>query len=110
LSVFSEPPGLAVSFDGAGIGKTPVISKVVESGYHILRVKGEETEIYIGPGKDLRLSLYKGSFIEIPTETEEMRQQKKSDEVKTPKSEKSTEKKEAYHPLYWPFNPSGPIY
>jgi hypothetical protein len=113
LSVFSEPPGLDVSLDGARIGKTPIISKVVESGYHVLRVKREDTEIYVGPGKDLRLSLHKGSIIEIPAETKGIRQQKKSDDVKTPKKskfEQSTKKKEELHPLYWPFNPSGPIY
>jgi hypothetical protein len=113
LSVFSEPPGLDVSLDGARIGKTPIISKVVESGYHVLRVKREETEIYVGPGKDLRLSLHKGSIIEIPAETKEIRQQKKPDDVKTSKKskfEQSSKKKEELHPLYWPFNPSGPIY
>jgi len=64
LSVFSDPPGLVVSLDGAGIGKTPVISKVVEPGTHALRVNGEETEIYLVPGKDLRLSLHKDSFFD----------------------------------------------
>jgi hypothetical protein len=29
---------------------------------------------------------------------------------KKSKSEQSTTKKEELHPLYWPFNPSGPIY
>jgi hypothetical protein len=113
LSVFSEPPGLVVSLDGAGIGKTPVISKVVEPGTHALRVNGEETEIYVVPGKDLRLSLYKGSFIEIPAETKEIRQQKKIDDVKAPKKpkpEQSTEKKEELQPLYWPLDPRGPIF
>ena len=113
LSVFSEPAGLDVSLDGTGIGKTPVISRVVESGIHILRVKGEETEIYVVPAKDLRLSLYKGFIIEIPAETKETRQQKKPDEVITPKksiSEQPSKKKEELHPLYWPLNPSGPIF
>jgi len=112
LSVFSEPPGLEVTLDGAVIGNTPVITKVVEPGTHALRVNGEETEIYIGPGKDLRLRLHRGSFIEIPVATKEIRQQKQKSDAKTPgnqKSEQSTEKKEELHPFYWPINPSGPI-
>ncbi len=113
LSVFSEPPGLDVSLDGARIGKTPVISKVVEPGTYALRVNGEETEIYIGPGKDLRLSLYKGLFVEIPAEKADARQQTEQSDgnnQKNPKAEQSTKKKEELHPRYWPFNPSGPIY
>ena len=112
LSVFSEPPGLDVALDGDGIGKTPIISKVVASGTHGLRVNGEETEIYIGPGKDLRLSLHSGSFIEIPEERKDMRQQKQTEDVKTrknPKSDQPSEKKEEWHPFYWPLNPGGPI-
>jgi len=113
LSVFSEPPGFVVSLDGAGIGKTPVISMVVEPGTHALRVNGEETEIYVVPGKDLRLSLHKGSFIELPAETKEIRQPKKRDDVKSPekpRSEQSTKKKEEFQPLYWPLDPRGHIY
>ena len=36
LSVFSEPPELEVSLDGTDIGKTPVISKEVEPGTHLI--------------------------------------------------------------------------
>jgi hypothetical protein len=113
LSVYSEPPGLDVSLDRAGIGKTPIVSMVVKSGYHVLRVRGDETEIYIGPGKDLRLSLYKGTMIEISAETREIRRPKEPDGVKTPekpKSEPSAQKEQELHPRYWPFNPEGPIF
>jgi hypothetical protein len=41
LSVFSEPPALNVLLDGVKIGKTPVLSKEVTSGVHILRVKDD---------------------------------------------------------------------
>ena len=113
LSVFSEPPGLDVALDGSGIGKTPIISKIVEPGTYVLRVNSEETEIYIGPGKDLRLSLHKGAFIEIPPERREVRQQKQTGDMKTrknPKSKQTKEKKEELNHLYWPLDPGGPIY
>jgi hypothetical protein len=45
LSVFSEPPELDVLLDGVGIGKTPVISKEVTSGVHMLRVKDTEKKL-----------------------------------------------------------------
>ena len=88
LSVLSEPPGLDVSLDGAGIGKPPIISKVLGSGIYILRGKGEKTEIYITPGKNLRVGLYKGSFIEFPAEKNAVRPQEKPDDLKTPKKPK----------------------
>ncbi len=66
LSVYSEPPELDVLLDGVGIGKTPVISKEVTSGVHMLRVKNIEKEITILSGKSLQLSLFKDSLIEIP--------------------------------------------
>ena len=66
LSVFSEPPELDVLLDGVEIGKTPVISKEVTSGVHILRLKDTEKEITILSGKSLQLSLFKDSLIEIP--------------------------------------------
>ena len=45
LSVFSEPPELDVLLDSVEIGKTPVISKEVTSGVHILRVKDTEKKL-----------------------------------------------------------------
>ena len=61
-----EPPELDVLLDGVEIGKTPVISKEVTSGVHILRVKDTEKEITILSGKSLQLSLFNDSLIEIP--------------------------------------------
>ena len=98
LSVFSEPPALDVLLDGVEIGKTPVISKEVTSGVHILRVKDTEKEITILSGKSLQLSLFKDSLIEIP--------EKKAEEKET---EDTNEEKKQYDPFYWPLNPSGPI-
>ena len=47
VSVFSEPPGLEVTLDGTEIGKTPLLSKEVEPGTHVIRV--EDLEIERGP-------------------------------------------------------------
>ena len=112
LSVFSEPPELDVLLDSVEIGKTPVISKEVTSGVHILRVKDTEKEITILSGKSLQLSLFKDSLIEIPEKKAEAPIQPKLEE-KTTTEEKETEdtneEKKQYDPFYWPLNPSGPI-
>ena len=66
MTVFSEPPGLEVFLDGSEIGKTPVRRREVKAGSYTLRVKDSETEIEAGPGEELKISLFKGSFIRIP--------------------------------------------
>jgi hypothetical protein len=66
LTVLSEPPGLKVFLDGSEIGKTPVRQRQVKAGSYTLRVKDSETEIEAGPGEELKISLFKGSFIHIP--------------------------------------------
>ena len=68
LFVFSEPPGLMVTLDGKALGKTPVQLDSVDQGSHELRVAGKETTILITAGEILRLSFFKGRFIEIPPE------------------------------------------
>ena len=112
LSVFSEPPGLDVRLDGTEIGKTPIISREVEAGAHIIRIQESEIKIFVIPGKALQYSWFKGSFIEIPEKKEEV-QQPKSEEVKTPqktKSEQRAVREIELEPLYWPLNPGGPIF
>ena len=112
LSVFSEPPDLDVYLDDTKIGKTPVISKEVTSGIHILRVKYAEKEIIILSGKSLQLSLFKDSLIEIPEKKAEAPAQPKSEEkmaTQEKKPEDSNKDKKQYEPFYWPLNPSGPI-
>jgi hypothetical protein len=112
LSVFSEPPEFDVLLDGVNIGKTPVISKQVSPGTHLLRVKDTEKEITILSGKSLQLSLYKDALTEIPEKKAEAPAQPKS-EKKMPTQEKkpeaSNKDKKQYDPFYWPLNPSGPI-
>ena len=113
LSVFSEPPELDVKMDGTQIGKTPVVGQKVEPGIYVIRVKDSETEIYIKPGKSTKLSWFKGTFIEIPAEIKEGRNQQSEEKKEVPHirmSEQSVEKKEKPDPLYWPLNPKGPIY
>jgi hypothetical protein len=112
LSVFSEPPGLDVTLDGTEIGKTPIISREVESGPHIIRIQDSETKIFVIPGKALQYSWFKGSFIEIPERKKEV-QQPETKDVKTPQKTKSKQKAEKeieLQPLYWPLNPRGPIF
>lgn len=66
LIVVSEPPGLEVYLDESPIGETPLLLKDVKPGLHKLRVKKEETDIFVEPGGTFRISLFKGSFINIP--------------------------------------------
>ena len=90
LSVFSEPPELDVLLDSEKIGKTPVISKEVTSGVHILQIKDSEKEITILPGKSLQLSFFKDSLIEIPEKKTKAPTQPKLEE-KMATEEKKTE-------------------
>ena len=116
LSVSSEPPGLHVTLDGIIIGETPLIERKVEPGSHGLRVEDVDTEILVEPGKSVRLSFYKGAFIEIAREKEEPeRTQPAKDErvFKETKPVTQARDKEVYNPpspTYWPQNPNGPIY
>ena len=111
-----EPPELDVLLDGVEIGKTPVISKEVTSGVHILRVKDTEKEITILSRKSLQLSLFKDSLIEIPEKKAEASTQPKLEEKMATKEKKpdeptkeKTKSEPKYDPLYWPLNPTGPI-
>jgi hypothetical protein len=112
LSVSSEPPGLEVRMDGTVIGETPVELQPVEPGVHVIQVKGSEIEIYVKPEKSLKLSWFKGAFIEIPVEVKEGRKHQKEEKKEVPLKEKSEEsaKKIDLEPLYWPLNPKGHIY
>ena len=66
LTVLSEPPGLKITLDGDSLGKTPTFMVEVEEGIHTLRVKDSQTDIYVKPGKTLKISLHKDEFILIP--------------------------------------------
>ena len=57
--------GVNVFLDGSEIGKTPVRRRQVKAGSYTLRVKDSETEIEAGPGEELKISLFKGSFIKL---------------------------------------------
>jgi hypothetical protein len=113
LSVFSEPPMLDVEIDGTQIGKTPIVDQKVKPGIHAISLKDSETKIYIGSGKSVKLSWFKGAFIEIPEEVKEGRKRQGEGEKETHQikmSEPAVEKMEKPHPLYWPLNPKGHIY
>lgn len=75
LSVLSEPPGLKITLDGDSLGKTPTFMVEVEEGIHTLRVKESETDIYVKPGKTLKISLHKGEFILIPVKEKPVEEQ-----------------------------------
>ncbi len=112
ISMFSEPPELTVFLDGVDIGSTPVISKELTPGVHILRIKDTEKEMFFPPGKTLQLDFYKDSLIEIPETKAESTPQPESVEKTMPR-EKETDDfrkdREQYQPFYWPLNSRGPI-
>jgi len=112
LSVFSEPPDLDVLLDGINIGKTPVISKEVTPGTHVLRVKETEEKIVILPETSLRMSLFKDSLIEIPEKKIKVPTQPKPEEqpaMPEKEPENSEKEKKQLDPFYFPTNPGGPI-
>lgn len=113
ISVYSEPTGFDVFLDNANIGKTPIVSLDIEPGSHDLKIKDSKKEIFIVPGKSLRLSLYKENFIEIPEKEREIPQKLEKNITEKRKTAESTQEKTGYKPVYepfyWPMNPSGPI-
>jgi len=112
LSVFSEPPGLDVFLNQSKIGKTPILSMEVTPGAYSLKVKDVETKIHVIPGKSLRLSLFKGSFIQL-SEPKKKTVQKPETETTEKKPAESARKQKGYQPQYdpgyWPLKPGGPI-
>ena len=112
LSVFSEPPRLDVKVNGTLIGETPVVSQAVEPGIHVIQVQDSEIEIYVKPGKSIKLSWFKGDFIEIPAEVKEGHKPQIGEKKEGPRKEGSKQSpiKMDLEPLYWPLNPRGPIY
>ena len=113
LFVFSEPPGIAINLDGRAVGKTPVILESIPQGTHVLRVKNEETTIIMAPGEVRRLSIFKGKFIEIPSEetgAPEQAQTVEQQPAQKPGSEQKSQNSEKLEPGYFPLKPSGPIY
>ena len=93
LTILSEPPGLKVSLDGKGLGKTPAFMLEVEPVIHTLRVKDSETKIYPEPGKTLIISLFKNEFVQIPVEIktpEQPPELEKQKEVSAPEPVKPT--------------------
>ncbi|HUV78721.1 MAG TPA: PEGA domain-containing protein [Desulfobacterales bacterium] len=112
ISVFSEPPGLDVFLNHSKIGKTPILSMEVTPGPHTLKVEDAETEIYVIPGKPHRLSLFKGTFIEVKEKEKEAIQKPKTDTAEKKPAEPTQEKtgyQPKYDPAYWPLKPGGPI-
>ena len=112
LYVYSEPPGLEVFLDQSTIGKTPILSLEVTPGTHSLRVKDTENEIHVTPGKPLRLSWFKGTFVEVKVPEKEAIQKPVKEVVEKKPVEPPEEKtgyQPKYDPAYWPLKPGGPI-
>ena len=112
LSVFSEPSGLDVFLNHSKIGKSPILSMKVTPGTYSLKVGDSETQIDVMPGKPLRLSLFKGSFIKLKEEKKEAVQKQKQETAEKKPAESAQEQKgyqPQYDPAYWPMNPNGPI-
>ena len=112
LTVYSEPPELDVLLDDINIGKTPVISKQVATGTHVLRIKETEKEIVILPETSLGISYCKDSLIGIPEKKIEVPtppKPKEQPKIPEKKTEDSKKEKKQLDPFYFPTNPSGPI-
>jgi len=113
LSVFSEPPEIEAILDGASVSATPVINMQLEPGTHKLQVENSKLEFYIAPGQSLRLSYFKGKFINLP---DDRQSDEKSAELPanqrpaTRSTKMPSQESDEFHPNYWPFNPSGQIY
>ena len=75
LTVLSEPPGLKISLDGDSLGETPAFMVEVQEGVHTLRVKDSQTDIYVQPGKTVKISLHKNEFILIPVKEKPVEEQ-----------------------------------
>ncbi|MCW9017554.1 MAG: PEGA domain-containing protein [Kangiellaceae bacterium] len=112
LTVFIEPPGLEVFLDQSNIGKTPIHAVEVTPGTHSLRIKDTENEIHVRSGKSLRLSWFKGTFIEVKAPEKETIQKPEEGTAEKKPAEPTEEKtgyQPKYDPAYWPLKPSGPI-
>ena len=112
LSIFSEPPEMEVVLDGTKIGQTPIISKDIEPGTHVLKLQNKEIEIYVTPGKAHQYSWFKGSFREIAVKEEDQTSPKTESATaqKEKKPRESDQKEIELQPGYWPLNPGGPIF
>ena len=90
VTVFSEPPELEVFLDGSKVGQTPVWLEDVAQGFHKLRVKDAEKEVYVEPGKGLRVGLFKGDFVVFP-EKERKLQERPAERKAVTEAEKTVE-------------------
>jgi hypothetical protein len=72
LTILSEPPGQKATLDGEALGKTPIFLVEIDAGIHTLRVADSETDVYVEPGKTLKVSLFKDEFVFIPVKEKEV--------------------------------------
>ena len=69
-----------ITLDGDSLGETPAFLVEVEAGIHTLSVKDSKTDIFVEPGKIVRISLHKNEFILIPVEEKQLEKEPKTDE------------------------------
>ncbi|NIS69671.1 MAG: PEGA domain-containing protein [Proteobacteria bacterium] len=86
LTIVSEPSGLEVILDGSTIGRTPIWLRPVEPGSHELKIEQAETDIRLDPGKIVRISSFKGSFVMV---SEEIDKETQPEEERQPKALKA---------------------
>ena len=94
------------------IGKTPVIAMEVKAVTYSLEVHNAKTQIYVIPGKSLRLSLFKNTFINVKEpKKEKIQNPAESTSGKNPveSKEEKTGYQPQFDPNYWPLKPNGPI-
>jgi hypothetical protein len=113
LSVFSEPPEMAVSIDGRQAGSTPLIDLQLEEGVYSVRIDRDETEVKVSAGKSARVSYFKGRFITTSRRSApEAADRAASDESapQRPAAPVAGDTERPQSPFYWPLNPKGPIF
>ena len=81
----------------------------------MLKISDSQTEIYIVADKKIQVGLLKGKLVVIPDKAEEkpkpLTAEQQSEQQKPTMPEQPDKIRDLrYDPVYWPQNPSGPIY
>jgi hypothetical protein len=113
LSVFSEPPEISVSINGKQAGATPLVDLQIAEGVHLISIAKEKTEVYVPVGKSVRLSYFRGRFINLgqkPVGVAALKSLKEAPSRIESNPPKTEIQDKPLNSFYWPLNPTGPIY
>ncbi len=112
ISIFSEPPEMAVFVDGKKVGVTPLINYSLDGGTHVVSIEQDKTEVYVTADKPIRLAYFKGQFIEVPEKPATAGPPAPAviETPKAPPPPPAARPENPPSPFYWPTNPSGRIY